>query len=260
MPSIRSKLICTGLAAAVLIAGGGLLLSRQDRPVATVANQMPAPPPAKTFAPPITPATGNAKKSASKKSSNNPSWRALTPTQQLALAPLAGEWDGMDAQRKEKWLAIGDKYARMSPEEQGRIQDRMRDWVKLTPEERRMVRRSYATTKKWDAEEKSAQWQQYLQLSDEQRAQLAEQKLSQPPVTAVSRAKPKPPSLLPLVPDPKRATATTAVSVPPTAAITALPSAVAPVVPAPAMPAAPAATPSGTALNAQPAAGTPVAP
>ena len=269
MASIRSKLICTGLAAAVLIAGGGLLLSRQDGPTITAANQVPAPAPAKTFAPPITPATGNGKKTASKKTSSNLSWRALTPAQQLAFAPLAGEWDSMDAQRKEKWLAIGDKYARMSPAEQSRLQDRMRDWVKLTPEERRSVRRSYASTKKWDADEKSAQWQQYLQLSDEQKAQLAEQKFSQPPVTAVSRAKPKPPSLLPIVPDPKRATATTAVSVPPTAAIAALPSAVSPVATAPATPAAATVSssgiaapgaPSGPAANAPPVAGAPAAP
>ena len=125
MASIRPKLICTGLAAAVLIAGGGLLLSRQDSPTMTAANQVPAP--GKTFAPSITSATGNTKKTASKKPSNNLSWRALTLAQQLAFAPLAGEWDRMDAQRKEKWLAIGTKYARMSPAEQSRLQERMRD-------------------------------------------------------------------------------------------------------------------------------------
>jgi hypothetical protein len=108
---------------------------------------------------------------------SKPTWSELTPAQQQALTPLAGEWDRMEANRKEKWLVIGNKFASMHPTEQERMQERMRDWVKLTPAQRRSVRESYVRAKKLDAEKKSAQWQQYQQLSEEQKKKLAQAKL-----------------------------------------------------------------------------------
>ena len=105
--------------------------------------------------------------------SSGPSWAALTPLQQQALAPLASEWDKLDNFRKRKWLAIGNKYATMKPDEQQRVQERMRDWIKLTPEQRRIARESYARAKKLDSTQKSERWQQYQQLTDEQKKKLA---------------------------------------------------------------------------------------
>jgi Protein of unknown function (DUF3106) len=102
-----------------------------------------------------------------------PLWTELTPMQQQALAPLATEWDKLDSFRKNKWLAIGNKYASMKPDEQQRVQERMRDWVKLTPEQRRIARESYARAKKLDPDKKSEKWQQYQQLPEEQKKKLA---------------------------------------------------------------------------------------
>ncbi|TFW02416.1 DUF3106 domain-containing protein [Oxalobacteraceae bacterium OM1] len=103
----------------------------------------------------------------------HPLWSELTPAQQQALAPLAPEWDRLDSFRKNKWLAIGNKYATMKPDEQQRIQERMRDWVKLTPEQRRIARESFARAKKLPPDQKSEQWQQYQQLPEEQKKRLA---------------------------------------------------------------------------------------
>ncbi|HEY4317539.1 MAG TPA: DUF3106 domain-containing protein [Herbaspirillum sp.] len=261
MPSIRSKLACAGgLLGVLLIAGSFMVCQHCGAAAAPDAAQSPSAAPA---AVPRAAQAAGARSPAPKKSPNGPNWQALTPAQQLALAPLAGEWDGMDGLRKEKWIVIGNKYARMNPAEQSRIQDRMRDWIKLTPAQRRSVRQSYARTKKWDADQKSAQWQQYLQLSDEQKEQLSKQKLSRPPVTAISRIKPKPPSLLPIAPDPARAAATTATTVPATAIATQPPSPALPAAPAnpspapaavpPAIPMAPAApSTAGTAAASPP--------
>lgn len=102
-----------------------------------------------------------------------PMWSELTPAQQQALAPLAGEWDKLDSFRKNKWLAIGNRYAKMKPGEQQRMQERMRDWVTLTPEQRRIARESYARAKRLNSEQKSAQWEQYQQLPEEQKKKLA---------------------------------------------------------------------------------------
>ncbi len=103
----------------------------------------------------------------------HPLWSELTATQQTALAPLASDWNKIEVFRKKKWLEIGDRFNSMNTEEQLRVQERMREWAKLTPDERRVAREIYTRTKKLNADEKSAQWEQYQQLPDEQKKKLA---------------------------------------------------------------------------------------
>jgi hypothetical protein len=91
----------------------------------------------------------------------------------------------MDAFRKNKWLAIGNKFAKMKPEEQQRLHDRMREWVKLTPEQRRVARESYTRAKKLDPDQKSARWQQYQQLPEEQKKKLAADAAARKHITTV---------------------------------------------------------------------------
>src|SRR5471032_2552820 len=104
---------------------------------------------------------------------DKPLWKNLTPMQQLALEPLTGEWDKMEGLRKTKWLEIANRYSSMKPDEQQRLHERMREFIKLTPEQRRQVRQTYARTQKLDPGEKSAQWEQYQQLPEEQKQKLA---------------------------------------------------------------------------------------
>ncbi|WP_083438965.1 DUF3106 domain-containing protein [Herbaspirillum autotrophicum] len=129
-----------------------------------------------TGAAPAKAATGTPTKT-SKKPEARRNWADLSPALQQALAPLSGEWDKMEDARKEKWLAIGNRYARMTPAEQLRVQDRMREWVKLTPVQRRAVRENYTRANKLNADQKSAQWKEYQQLSDEQKKKLSQAKL-----------------------------------------------------------------------------------
>lgn len=112
-----------------------------------------------------------------------PLWTELTPTQQQALAPLAADWDKLDSARKKKWIEMTNRYSSLTPEQQARIQERMREWVKLTPEQRRVARESYSRTKKLEPDQKSAQWQEYQQLSDEQKKKLAEDAVARKRVT-----------------------------------------------------------------------------
>jgi len=114
-----------------------------------------------------------------------PLWVDLNPAQQQALAPLSGEWDTMDGFRKKKWLAIGNKFASMKPDEQQRVQERMRDWVKLTPEQRRIARESYTRAKRLGPDTKSAEWERYQQLSDEQKKKLADAAITRKKVTTL---------------------------------------------------------------------------
>lgn len=131
-----------------------------------VGQQQPAAQPAPTAHP--APAKPGAK------ALDKPLWKDLKPAQQVALQPLATEWDQMDGVRKQKWLEMANRFASMKPEEQARVHERMREWVRLTPAQRKLARDTYSRTKKLDPGQKTATWESYQQLPDEQKKKLAE--------------------------------------------------------------------------------------
>ncbi|NYE59131.1 putative Fe-S protein YdhL (DUF1289 family) [Duganella sp. 1224] len=100
-------------------------------------------------------------------------WKDLSPAQRQALEPLAAEWDGIEPIRKQKWLAIARRYEHMKADEQARVHERMREWVLLSPEERRQVRQNYARAQKLNPSQKAVSWEEYQMLSDEQKKELA---------------------------------------------------------------------------------------
>lgn len=126
-------------------------------------------------------------------------WAQLSAEQKTALAPLANEWDKMDAIRQKKWLGVANKYANMKPEEQQRVQERVQTWVKMTPEQRMAVRENFSNTSKKSPEQKSAQWQQYQQLSESEKQKFAnEAKVKKTLTTIQPESKRTTPALAPL--------------------------------------------------------------
>jgi hypothetical protein len=121
-----------------------------------------------TAAQPLKPGPGAAHKGGDK-----PLWRSLTPAQQEALQPLQAEWDQMDGVRKQRWLQLASRFSAMKPEEQKRVQERIREWAKLTPEQRELARETYNRTRKIAPDQKTATWESYQQLPDEQKKKLA---------------------------------------------------------------------------------------
>lgn len=103
-----------------------------------------------------------------------PLWQELTPAQKNALAPLSADWSGIDLLRKKKWLEIAVRFPSMKPDEQRRLQERMREWAKLSPEERRVAREVYTRTKTLGTDEKSAQWLEYQNLPPAEKQRLAD--------------------------------------------------------------------------------------
>jgi hypothetical protein len=188
-------------AAILALAAAGSLAAQSPAPVA------PAPVPA---APAVAPAKGPAAKPAPQKALDKPLWNTLSRPQQVALEPLAGEWDRMEGVRKQKWLEIANRFSSMKPDEQARVHDRMRDWLKMTPEERRVVRENYTRTKKIDPSQKTQQWEQYQQLPEEQKKQLAadaasaraKKQVANLPTRAQSNVKTVPPIQHPASPAP----------------------------------------------------------
>ena len=92
-----------------------------------------------------------------------PLWSELSPQQQHVLGPLAADWEHLDTTRRKKWVTIANRYPRMKPDEQQRLQGRMQTWAKLTPEERNIARAKYQKLKELPPPQRreiSQKWQQ----------------------------------------------------------------------------------------------------
>ena len=99
-------------------------------------------------------------------------WASLTAQQQTVLAPLKGEWEKLDAERRQKWIGIAKRYPKMSSNGQERVQRRMQAWAKLTPEQRREARENYKRLAKAREEKReplSQRWAEYQALSPAER-------------------------------------------------------------------------------------------
>jgi hypothetical protein len=108
-----------------------------------------------------------------RKAPDKPLWRDLSSAQQVALAPLAPEWDRMEGARKRRWIEVSARFASMAPAEQQRVQERMRQWMKLTPQQRELARENFSKTNKLAQGDKAANWENYKQLSAEEKRKLA---------------------------------------------------------------------------------------
>ena len=106
------------LATALICASPGVAFAQSAFPIASQPSG-PAAPPTGLAAPKTVPKVVIA----------NPAWKDLSPTQQQALSPLATEWDKLDTTHKSKWLALIKKFVVMKPDEQMRVQERMRAWA-----------------------------------------------------------------------------------------------------------------------------------
>lgn len=113
---------------------------------------------------------------------SRPTWSQLTAHQQAALKPIQADWSTLDASRKKKWLAVAQRYQKMTPEDQARMHSRMTAWSKLTPIQRTQARDNYSAvlsspSSSADPAGKanlSEQWAKYQALSPEKKASLAE--------------------------------------------------------------------------------------
>ncbi|MFP3565871.1 DUF3106 domain-containing protein [Paraburkholderia sp. SIMBA_030] len=106
--------------------------------------------------------------------SNSPmAWARLTTAERVALAPFASQWDSFSDERKRKWLKIASRYSKLSPDAQKRLHDRMAEWVRMTPDQRRVARENYQVSKELPRETRQNAWKAYQQLSEEQKERLA---------------------------------------------------------------------------------------
>lgn len=100
-------------------------------------------------------------------------WQNLTPAQRETLAPLERDWPGIEATRKQKWLALAARFRTLSVEERARITARMSEWARLTPLERGQARMQFEEVRQVPAPDRNARWQAYQALPADTRQQLA---------------------------------------------------------------------------------------
>jgi len=125
-----------------------------------------------------------------------PGWSLLNAQQKAILAPLAGEWDKMENIRRKKWLGIAERYPAMKPDEQRRMQERMREWASLTPEQRAKIRDSYKEFNQMPSEQKQVvkqKWEAYSNLSPEEKQRVRQSGKSTQLLAPASEPKAAPP-------------------------------------------------------------------
>jgi Protein of unknown function (DUF3106) len=116
----------------------------------------------------------------SKPEAGGPRWSELNPAHRKVLAPLAGDWDGLDARSKERWIDVAGRFPKMPVDEQQRANQRMGEWAHMTVAERTQARMNFQATRSLTKEEREARWKAYQALPDEKKRELAAKRVAGP--------------------------------------------------------------------------------
>lgn len=110
-----------------------------------------------------------------------PSWASLSAEEQRALASLGPQqFDRLTPQQRRKWKAFVPRYLKMSPEAQQRASSRMRDWARMTPEQRAAARQhALMYREKQSTQSRKDLWSRWRSLSDEEQRDLRSEALNQ---------------------------------------------------------------------------------
>ncbi|WP_280155590.1 DUF3106 domain-containing protein [Piscinibacter sp. XHJ-5] len=128
-----------------------------------------------------------------KRAEVGPRWSELTPGQRSALKPLERDWASIEGDRKQKWLDIAARMPSMPPAERERVQARMNEWARLSPQQRGQARMAYQEAKQVAPQDRQARWEAYQALSAEQKRQLQAQAARPVPPATPKPQVPAPP-------------------------------------------------------------------
>ena len=137
-----------------------------------------------------------------KKPESSPTWQSLSANQKTALAPLHKLWPEISEAQKRKWLALSVNFSDRSAEEQAKMQARMKDWAKLTPQQRALARLNFAEVQQVTVDERKTKWEAYQSLSSDQRQELSKGRPVAPNSAAIA-TRPVPPQKLAVSPSAK---------------------------------------------------------
>ena len=183
-------LSCFRPALCAILSGMALLALAQDNPTAApqeASSQVTSAPAASASA---------------KKPESSPSWQSLSANQKTALAPLHKLWPEISEAQKRKWLALSVNFSDRSAEEQAKMQARMKDWAKLTPQQRALARLNFAEVQQVTVDERKSKWEAYQSLSRDERHELTKGHPPAPNSAAIA-TRPVPSQKLAVLPVPK---------------------------------------------------------
>ncbi len=118
--------------------------------------------------------------SAAKPDAGGPRWNDLSPAHRKVLAPLASDWETLDARGKERWIDVAGRFPKMPPDEQQRANQRMVEWAHMTAAQRVQARRNFQETRNVSKEEREARWKAYQALPEEKKRELAAKRAAAP--------------------------------------------------------------------------------
>ncbi len=101
-------------------------------------------------------------------------WDALKPEEQALLAPLKEQWPQLSEARQQRWRGVAADYSQKPAADQQRLQQRLKEWGQLSPEERHKARANYRAAREQHPEhaERNQRWSEYQKLSPEEKARL----------------------------------------------------------------------------------------
>ncbi len=117
---------------------------------------------------------------APKADAGGPRWNELSAAHRKVLAPLSGDWEGLDARSKERWIDVAGRYPKMGPEEQQRTNQRMADWSHMSVAQRTQARNNFQEIHTLSKEEREARWKAYQALPEEKKRELAAKHVATP--------------------------------------------------------------------------------
>lgn len=101
-------------------------------------------------------------------------WTSLTPAQRHALEPLERDWSRIDRNRQQKWLDVASRFDKLPSDDRERVQQRMADWSRMSPDERSRARLNYQELRsETGPDERQSRWQSYQALPESQKRELA---------------------------------------------------------------------------------------
>ena len=113
-------------------------------------------------------------------------WSSLSEDQRSVLAPLEEDWSSLNLNRQKKWVEVANLYPKMEEADRITLQSRKSAWAGLSTKERQRARDNYLRTLKISPEKKAAAWENYQQLSDEEKKLLADKRAASAKRTTVT--------------------------------------------------------------------------
>jgi hypothetical protein len=113
-------------------------------------------------------------------------WNILSEDQRSVLAPLEEDWGSLSLSRQKKWVEVANLYPKMEEADRITLQSRMSAWAGLSSKERQRARDNYLRTLKISPEKKAAAWENYQQLTDEEKKLLADKRAASAKRTTVT--------------------------------------------------------------------------